>query len=112
MKYTVFIRVFLAALLLVAAQAQASVGLVFGDMTCKEWSSTPPSLAKGAWIMGYLSGLNNLHMMSPQSKLDPLRNIKNGDEVFASVMTRCRNNVDADLSDTVTSIFLELLFKK
>ena len=60
--------------------------------------------------MGYLSGLNNLHMITSKAKLDPLRNLENGDDIFRSIETRCRNNKEeADLSDAVTSIFLELL---
>ena len=59
--------------------------------------------------MGYLSGLNNLHMITSKAKLDPLRNLENGNDIFRSIETRCGNNREGDLSDAVTSIFLELL---
>lgn len=88
-----------------------SQSMSFGAIDCGEWVKsqlrTPPHQANRAWLLGFLSGLN-------QDKFykDALSKVSSATQIFLWMDNYCKNNPLEQVSDGTYELFNELMKRK
>ena len=77
-----------------------------GDMSCREWTDEPTK-TKGAWVVGYLSGMNVINTLN--DKGDILERSPNPDLIMRDIFTRCIKSPEIYLSNVVWSVYMDLM---
>jgi hypothetical protein len=92
-----------------SANSQAST--VFGSPDCGQWvaEKTP---TRRTWLMGYLSGLNNLHDLLNQKPKNPLDALSSADQAFLWMDNWCKANPLKSVSNGAIDLFIELMRNK
>jgi hypothetical protein len=108
MKKTV--RVIAAAAICLAAQSSFAQGTTtFGAADCGQWLAEK-TLARRAWLAGYLSGMNKVHTVL--AKGDPLGQLSSMDQAFAWMDNYCRKNPLETISVGGFDLFIELITRE
>jgi hypothetical protein len=105
-------------LLLTCCLAQPVFGQVsFGDHDCGQWMKRTDSgalrVAREAWLTGYLSGLNWMHVANePKEKISgPLSKVNSLDQMTLWMDNYCTKNPLSSASTGAVKLFLELMNK-
>lgn len=97
-------RDFMAMAVLVtsgAAHAQVS----FGDYDCGQWFTAARRPPAQAWLMGYLSGMNEANAGTAK---EVLHKLNSADQAFLWVDNYCKANPLQSVSDAAKALYKEL----
>ncbi len=83
----------------------------FGDSDCGEWVSAP-SAGKKAWLLGYLTGLNEMHQLGNQQPPDPLDAMNSADQAYLWLDNYCKQNPLERVRSGARDLFAELVRRK
>jgi hypothetical protein len=103
--------VWVALLFAVAVSAAGAQTTTFGDSDCGEWVSTP-SASKKAWLLGYLTGLNEMHQLNRLEPPDPLDAMNSADQAYVWLDNYCRQYPLERVRAGARDLFAELARRK
>ena len=83
---------------------------VFGQPDCGQWIKNPLPTHK-AWILGYISGLNTVHVIEKQKPADPLDKVSSADQIYLWIDNYCKSNPLNKGSQAAWELFMELKTK-
>ena len=99
------------ALALGLATSAGAQTTTFGDSDCGEWLSAP-SAAKKAWVLGYLTGINEMHQLSRLEPPDPLDAMNSADQAYVWLDNYCRQNPLERVRSGARDLYTELARRK
>ena len=107
------IRIIAAAAICLAAQSSFAQITTFGQPDCGQWL-TEKTVGRRAWLVGYLSGMNVVHVVStPENRnSNPLKELSSIDQAFVWMDDYCRKNPLDNLTFGGLSLFTELMKKE
>jgi hypothetical protein len=82
-------KILMALVLALPLSAQSQTA--FGIPDCGEWINTANNLKRG-WLLGYMSGLNAMHVLENLKPEDPLRKLNSADQAFLWMDNYCKTN--------------------
>ncbi len=84
--------------------------MVFGVPDCGQWvkENTQP---RKAWLLGFMSGMNSVHMKGISSPADPLDKLNTANQMFLWMDNYCKNNPLDSVADGAFALYLELARK-
>lgn len=88
----------------------ADGGTGFGSPDCGQWISQPDSISYKAWLVGYMSGLNQMYSLDG-NKGDPLERINSINQMFLWMNNYCTKNPLNRVSSGGVEMFIELMKK-
>ena len=99
--------VLVAALIAAGAPAWGQV-TTFGDSDCGEWLNAP-SASKKAWLLGYLTGVNEMHERSQLQPADPLDALNSADQAYVWIDNYCKQHPLDRVRAGARDLFAELV---
>lgn len=99
---------YLYALVLATVSSGASLAQTeFGGPDCGQWVANS-SKTRQAWLMGHLSGMNAIHVVSGKKPKDPLDKLSSMDQADLWITNYCKANPLKTLSNASFALFQEL----
>ena len=102
------------AILLVSAgtSAQAAKPTIFGGYDCGQWIRKGKGHPMESWAVGYLSGLNWMHVAAGLKPNDPLDELNSVDQIYVWLDNYCKAAPLQRVDLGVVTLFEELKAKR
>ena len=97
-----------AAIIIVLAPQIASAQTTFGDYDCGQWFSANRRTSAQAWVMGYLSGMNQAYAGTSK---EILHKVNSADQLILWIDNYCKVNPLKNVSDAAIALHAELARK-
>lgn len=100
-----------AALPACAQDAGSSTSTMIGQPDCGAWVRSNRQSDR-AWLLGYLSGINQMNNAANKKPTDPLGALKSADQIFLWMDNWCKANPLKKVGEGGAELFVELRMNK
>lgn len=110
MQKTILVALLLtiSALSAHAQTSDKSFTTAFGQPDCGEWVRSHRQVDR-AWLLGYLSGMNQIHNATDRKPTDPLDALNSAEQAFLWMDNWCKANPLKKVGAGAFELFIELM---
>lgn len=100
------------AFLLLVSGTSVQAQTIFGGYDCGQWVNKSKGHPMESWVVGYLSGLNSMHVLAGLEPKDPIDELNSIDQAFVWLDNFCKANPLRKVDGGVLELFAELKAKR